>query len=213
MRSVKLIPFLFDTLWAYGSYPELALARHLSRPDENLRKYDHAAKTRRIPLFAGSDAHSNIGIHFFGDDAGNKLLNFKFDDYAMIFRVVRTHVLLENGKELTQETLLNALRLGHCFIGFDALGDTTGFSFTAGQKIQGDEVPFSAGMSLEVHVPLPSRISVLKDGQEVGGTANSAKLRFSPQERGSYRVEVYQDSLGEPFNRLPWIISNPIYVR
>ncbi len=134
-----------------------------------------------IPLFAGSDAHSNIGFHFFGDETGNKLLDFKFDDYAMIFRVVRTHVLLESGKELTQETLLNALRLGHCFIGFDVLGDTKGFSFTAGQKIQGDEVPFSAGMSLEVHVPLPSRISVLKDGQEVGGSSRPTKLRFSPR--------------------------------
>jgi hypothetical protein len=189
------------------------MVKHLSRPDENLRKYDEAAKTRRIPLFAGSDAHSNIGIHFFGDDAGNKLINFKFDDYAMIFRLVRTHVLLESDKELTQETLLNALRLGHCFIGFDVLGDTRGFSFTAGQKIQGDEVPFSAGMSLDVHVPLPSRISVLKDGKEVGGAGASTKLHFSPQERGTYRVEVYLDSLGAPFNRLPWIISNPIYVR
>jgi hypothetical protein len=74
-------------------------------------------------------------------------------------------------------------------------------------------VPFSAGMSLEVHVPLPSRISVLKDGKEVGGAAASTKFRFSPQERGTYRVEVYLDSLGAPFNRLPWIISNPIYVR
>ena len=61
--------------------------------------------------------------------------------------------------------------------------------------------------------PQPSRISVLKDGQEVGGTAASTKLRFPPQERGTYRVEVYLDSLGAPFNRLPWIISNPIYVR
>jgi hypothetical protein len=31
--------------------------------------------------------------------------------------------------------------------------------------------------------------------------------------QGTYRVEVYRDDLGSPFDKMPWIISNPIYVR
>jgi len=30
---------------------------------------------------------------------------------------------------------------------------------------------------------------------------------------GVYRVEVYREDLGEPFSKMPWIMSNPIYVR
>jgi hypothetical protein len=183
------------------------------RPDENLKKYDHAAKSRRLTLFAGSDAHSNIGLHLLGDETGKHFVGLKFDKYADVFRVVRTHVLLENGKALTQETLLNALKQGHCFVGFDVLGDTKGFSFSAGGKIQGDEVKLTDGLTLKVAVPLESRVVLLKNGQTVAEAASARELVFTPKEPGAYRVEVFLDSLGKRFEQLPWIMSNPIYVR
>jgi hypothetical protein len=122
-------------------------------------------------------------------------------------------VLLENSKSLTQETLLDALKQGHCYIGFDVLGDTKGFSFSAGGKIQGDEVKLTDGLSLNVTVPEDSHIVLLKDGQKVSEGESTKQLAFAPKEPGAYRVEVFLDSLGEPFDRLPWILSNPIYVR
>src|SRR6202008_5011019 len=105
-KQMSYLLFFLDALWSYRKYPELTLADHLSRPDEYLRKFDEVARKRRITLFAGSDAHSNLGFHLLGDDSGNKHLNIKFDDYATIFRIVKTHVLLKRGKELTQESLL-----------------------------------------------------------------------------------------------------------
>ncbi len=48
------------------------LASYFKRPDENLRKFDGIAAKRNVSLVAGTDAHSNIGFHLFGDDAGNK---------------------------------------------------------------------------------------------------------------------------------------------
>lgn len=212
-RDVNYVLFIFDMLWAYGDHSDLTLATHLSRPDGNLKKYDESAKTRRLTLFAGSDAHSNIGLHLLGDETGKKFVGLKFDNYADVFRVVRTHVLLENGKTLKQETLLEALKQGHCYIGFDVLGDTKGFSFSAGWKIQGDEIKLADGLSLTVTVPLDSRIVLLKDGQQVSEAGSTHELAFTPKEPGTYRVEVYLDALGKPFDRLPWIMSNPIYVR
>jgi hypothetical protein len=212
-RDVNYVLFIFDMLWAYRSHPDLTLATHLSRPDGNLMKYDEAAKTRRLTLFAGSDAHSNIGLHLLGDETGKKVLGLKFDKYADVFRVVRTHVLLENTKPLTRETLLEALKLGHCYIGFDVLGDTKGFSFSTGWKIQGDEVKLADGLSLNVTVPIDARIVLLKDGHQVSEAGSAKQLAFMPREPGTYRVEVFLDSLGKPFDRLPWIMSNPIYVR
>ena len=213
IRDVNKVLFIFDMLWAYRNHSDLTLATHLSRPDENLKKYDKAAKTRRLTLFAGSDAHSNIGLHLLGDETGKKFVGLKFDKYADVFRVVRTHVLLENGKTLTRETLLEALKQGHCYVGFDVLGDTKGFSFSAGWKIQGDEVKLADAPALNVNVPVDARIVLLKDGHQVSEATSARTLMFTPKEPGSYRVEVFLDSLGKPFDRLPWIMSNPIYVR
>jgi hypothetical protein len=186
---------------------------HLSRPDENLRKFDEVARKRRITLFAGSDAHSNLGFHLFGDDSGNKHFNLKFDEYATVFRILKTHVLLERDKALTQQALLEALRVGHSFIGFDVLSETTGFSFSAGDKVMGDDTALSDTLQFKVAIPQSARIVLLKDGTGIAGASDVREMVFQPKERGTYRVEVFMDSLGKPFDRLPWIISNPIYVK
>jgi hypothetical protein len=210
-RQASYVSLLFDALWSFRKYPELTMAKHLSRPVENLKKFDEVARKRRITLFAGSDAHSNIGFHLVGDDSGNKHFNLKFDDYATIFRIVRTHVLLERDTPLTQQSLLEALRQGHCFIGFDVLGDTKGFSFSAGDKNMGDQVGLAE--VLKVKTPQSARIVLLKDGIPISEVEDTREMNFQPKERGAYRVEVFQSSLGRPFDNLPWIMSNPIYVK
>ncbi len=210
-RKANLPLLLFDILWSYWRYPELTLTAHLSRPDAYLQKFDEISRQRKITLFAGSDAHSNLGYHLIADDAGNKHIRLKFDDYAMIFRIVRTHVLLPRETKLTQETLLAALKQGHCFVGFDALGDTAGFSFESGDRIMGDDA--SLGTELRIQTPQSARMVLFKDGVKVTETNDSREMRFKPNMPGTYRVEAFMDSLGSPFDSLPWIMSNPIYVR
>ena len=75
-------------------------------------------------MFAGIDAHSNLGFHMFGDDAGGRVLNLKFDRYATIFRLFRIHVLLEKSKPLTRESLVAAMKDGRYYTGFDSLGES-----------------------------------------------------------------------------------------
>jgi hypothetical protein len=38
-------------------------------------------------------------------------------------------------------------------------------------------------------------------------------VQFTVTEPGAYRVEAYRSGLDAPFDTIPWIISNPIYVR
>ncbi|HEU4834553.1 MAG TPA: hypothetical protein VFS90_09070, partial [Pyrinomonadaceae bacterium] len=114
------------------------------------------------------------------------------------------------GKTLDATTLMEAVRAGHCFIGFDFLGDASGFVFEAGNgKIQGDEISLTADTRLHVRTPVPARIVVYKDGvawiDETGITSKETVVT----ERGIYRAEVYLPQVGN----LPWIISNPVYVR
>lgn len=222
-NAVKMNPFttLFDLLWSYPKYPALMMATYFRRPDENLQKFDEIAAKRPISLFAGTDAHSNIGFHLFGDDAGHKILNIKLDPYAVTFQLAREHVLIEKEKPLTRENLIAAIKSGHYFVGFDVLGDTTGFGFEAinGDRasIQGDDVPFSNGITLKASLgqPLAARFVVYRNGEMVLSSPDPYEdsFDFPVKESGEYRVEVYRDSLGPPFDKMPWIISNPIYVR
>jgi len=215
-KKMNFFTFPLNALWSYGSYPELTLAKYFTRPDENLRQYDEAAARRKLTLFAGTDAHSNIGFHILGDDAGNKLIDFKFDDYATIFRLVRTHILIGKDETLTRESLISALKNGHTYIGFDCLSDASGFSFTAEngaeQKIQGDEIALSSGVKLRASAPQVARFIIFKNGEKVFESGANTEAVFETKESGIYRTEVYLDALGSPFDKMPWIVSNPIYV-
>lgn len=216
-KGMNPITFFFDAIWSYSAYPELVITKHFERPDENLRKYDELTKTRRITLFGGSDAHSNLGFHLFGDDANNKLINIKFDNYETIFRPFRTHVLIKKDEEFNKGNLLTALEKGNTFIGFDVLSSTEGFSLTAANgneiKIMGDEMWMDDGeINLKSTAPQVSRFLLFRNGEKVYESGETTEINFKVKEKGTYRVEVYLDSLGSPFDKMPWIISNPIYV-
>ena len=210
-RINKAVAF-FDALWSKRSYPELMFALYLERPEESLRKWDEALTRSRLTAVGGNDAHANIGLSL-RDSSGNTLLGIELDPYAVSFRLVRLHVLIERGKAFDATTVMEAVRAGHCYIGFDFLGDATGFSLEAenagGRKIQGDEIPLSEGTKLRVQTPVPGRIVVFKDGVVFLDESGIAFKEIPVTDKGVYRVEIYLPQLG---NR-PWIISNPIYVR
>ena len=220
-KKMNPLTALFDVIWTYPAYPELMFASYFKRPDANLQKFDEIAANRKITLFAGTDAHSNIGFHIFGDDAGNKLINLKFDPYRTTFGIVRTHILLESGRPLTPENINAALKSGRAFIGIDTWGDSTGFSFKAESgdmtQVMGSEVAVSPDLVLSASAPQSARFVFYRNGVVYAVSSESGELasyqQIKPNQPGTYRVEVYLDQLGSPFNRMPWIISNPIYVR
>jgi len=53
----------------------------------------------------------------------------------------------------------------------------------------------------------------LKNGQKVFEQSGTAAAGYVTADSGAYRVEVYRDDLGPPFDKMPWIISNAIDVR
>ncbi|HMJ09304.1 MAG TPA: hypothetical protein VK468_09885, partial [Pyrinomonadaceae bacterium] len=219
-ESKQMNPFtaLGDLIWSYPAYPQLTLATHLRRPDANLQKFDEIAAKRPISLFAGTDAHSNIGFHLFGDDAGNKLINLKIDPYTTSLGVARVHVLIEKNIPLNRQTLVEAIKTGHYFIGMDAFGDTSGFAFRAvGIGIAHRNFEMGAvaesPVDFRVFAPINVHFVVYRNGEQITKQVGMTDMKFDGQGPGSYRVEVYRDDLGPPFDKMPWILSNPIYVR
>ncbi|MEZ5429570.1 MAG: hypothetical protein R2747_25215 [Pyrinomonadaceae bacterium] len=216
-RKMNAPYFFFDALWSYGTYPQLTLATYLRRPDENLEQFDRISTGKKIALFGGADAHSNIGFHLFGDDTGKKLLNLKFDRYSDVFRLVRQHVLIEKGENLSEKSLLEALKGGHSFIGFDVLSRSRGFFFAADngreKRIMGDRIELGESVRLHARAPQKGRFVLFRNGHKAFESGETTEINWTAEESGVYRIEVYLDALGEPFDRMPWIISNPIYIK
>ena len=121
------------------------------------------------------------------------------------------HVLIEKDKPLSRENLIEALKVGRSFIGFDVLGDTSGFRFNTTNLFENGAHPNHGGV--RIVSPLPARFVVLLDGVKIDERADVSMLEMDVGKPGAYRVEVYLDKLGQPFDKMPWIISNPIYVR
>jgi len=214
-REIRPVVMFFDGLWSYRGYGDLMFANFFSRPDTNLQLWDGAAGAtgKRLVAIAGNDAHSNVGVSL-NDSSGKQLLGVKLDPYERSFRVVRTHVLIRKGIELSRESSLEALAHGHCYLSFDLFADASGFNFSANgsEAMMGDDISFNSQPRFSVNSPVSARIVFRKDGavvyQGLGRTAE-----FSPDGPGVYRVEAYLDSLPPPVTGRPWVISNPIYVR
>lgn len=203
----------FDVIWSGRAYPELTFAQYFRRPDANLARFDEVSQKRPISLFAGTDAHSNIGFHLFGDDAGHKVIGLKLDPYKFSFSIARVHLVLAKGSELTTEKILYAIKNNRFFTGIDALGDTSGFRFDAYSTFGADGAPVPVQASLQVRTPLPSKVVIYKNGTVFNEQGAVTDVNVPADGPGVYRVEVYREDLGEPFSKMPWIMSSPIYVR
>ena len=226
-RAINPVVMFFDALWSYRAYPDLLFANFYRKPVASLKKWDEqiAQKGARLVATAGNDSHANVGLSL-NDSTGKTLLGFKLDPYERSFRLVRLHVLSKdlsplagqlNAGQFNDSTVVTDISQGHCFIGFDLFGDTTGFRFTAQSaaenKIMGDEIKLSDQVNFKISVPVQARIVLLKDGTAIQEASGTNRLEFVVREQGSYRVEVYLPQLPGAGAGQPWIISNPIYVR
>ncbi|PYS72131.1 MAG: hypothetical protein DMF69_08505 [Acidobacteria bacterium] len=223
-RRINPLVALFDTVWSRRAFPALLFANYLQKPGLGLKKWDEILAGRRAVALAGNDSHSNVGLSL-DDASGKQLVGLKLDPYETSFRLVRVHVLLpaqvedsmEVRAQLDETSLLQAIRAGHCFIGFDLLGDTTNFRFevrdSRGIQIQGDEVPLQSDTRLKILLPASSRLVLYRNGSVMLDETGVKEKEIPVVQAGIYRVEGYLPQLGKPFSEQPWIISNPIYIK
>jgi hypothetical protein len=143
-------------------------------------------------------------------EPGRELFHVQLDPYERSARFVNTHVLAEF---LSEPSVLEALRAGRVFVGFDMIADSAGFSWMASagtnHVVMGESMGFSPDAQLQVASPLPCRFTILKDGvtciQQEGRT-----LDWTPSGRGKYRVEAELKILQK---WVPWVYANPIELK
>lgn len=176
-----------------------------------LQKWDDLlVQGQQVVAVGGSDAHA------FSARLGP--LRRVLFPYEFHFRAVNTHILLkeELRGEASHDTrlILDALRQGHAFIGYDLPAPTHGFRFTAhgrdGRVWMGDEVLLCDGVTLQINLPLRAECRLIKDGEPIKIWKRREVCTYITREPGVYRVEVYINYLGK---RRGWIFSNPVYIR
>lgn len=176
-----------------------------------LKKWDELlASGKRMVAIGGSDAHA----------LSARMGPFRktLFPYEFHFRCINTHLLVPqplSGDVFEDRRLvLDALRQGHAFIGYDLPYPTTGFRFTAqgrdGVAQMGDEIICSSGVTLQVKLPLRTECRLLKDGRLLKDWRPRENQTYITKEPGIYRVEAYIRYLGA---RRGWIYSNPIYLK
>ncbi len=178
--------------------------------ERTLKLWDTLIAEQKRPIVAigGVDAHALI----------KKFGPFTFHVYPYLhhFKSVTTHILTEKpftGEfEADQDSVLNALKKGHCFVAYDLPQKTTGFRFTAhnddGDFIMGDQVSIKRGITLQIRLPRKTLCRLFKDGNVIKTWNDRPVMTHNTREPGIYRVEAYI-----PFKRKlrGWIFSNPIY--
>ncbi|MBC8496768.1 MAG: CehA/McbA family metallohydrolase [Anaerolineales bacterium] len=179
--------------------------------DEVLKKWDDLLnRGQRVVAVGGSDAHAMIGRL-------GPLARVLFP-YEFHFRAVNTHIYTTEpfGGEAVSDSrlVLDALRQGHAFVGYDLPVSTRGFRFTAQGlgKVAwaGDEIPAANGVTLQIKLPIRTECHLIKNGEIIKTWQDREACTYITTEPGVYRVEAFLFFRGK---RRGWIYSNPIYVR
>jgi len=186
--------------------PTLALLRVIDIPEPNLRKWDEMAAERPVAGYYATDAHVF---------------------YGALLRAVRLHVLLDaplpaSGTDFAgaSASIHDALRGGRFYNAIEAAAEADGFRFEAraadGNSPMGAEVVLdpAAPPLLAATVPFdfPTETRLVRGGRSVARTTE-AVLFHRAAEPGAYRIEVFLRGRSPLSPRVPWILSNPIYVR
>ena len=197
----------------------LPLVRMLEHPAANLKRWDQRGANAAIAGYFSADAHLY---------------------YRGIFALLRLHVLVDGpggadradaGAE--EAVIWDALRHGRFYNAVEAVADARGFRFDAetvpgkgagtgprrGRAYRmGDTIAPGAAAAgavlFKARAPRPFRreIRLLRDGRVIALTAGDA-LRAPSEGPGVYRVEVYLKERSPLRADIPWIVSNPIYLR
>jgi hypothetical protein len=198
---------VFDGI-IFAFFPQL-LAH--SPNQRTLQKWDELLSSgKKVVVVGGSDSHA-LPKHM-------GPLKRTIFPYSYHFRAVNTHIFTRNGItgniSSDKADVLQALRQGHCFVGYDLPAPARGFRFTAHGKDQtaicGDEINLSGSITFQIHLPMRAECCLLKDGKVIRAWKDRDTCTFIADQPGVYRVECYTQYLGK---RRGWIYSNPIYVR
>jgi hypothetical protein len=125
---------------------------------------------------------------------------------------------LSSDFETAKNQVYGAIREGRFYNGINAAADATGFRFWAMSKERkiwmGDTVFFDSPVILRIEAPFPfdKEIRLIQNGETIHRT-NDTTVTYEAFQSGTYRVEIHLEERSPLKKGIPWIISNPIFLR
>jgi hypothetical protein len=181
--------------------PDYTLLKMLDNPKRNLRKWDALGKVHQVYGYFAADAH---------------LL------YGPLFRLLKLHLLLEKPLSADFETarsqVYDALRKGRFYNAIDAAAHARGFAFwgeKGEEKIQMGSTAFlGSPVTLHIRAPFPyaKEVHLIHNGEHILHSPDE-ETSYTASAPGTYRVEVYLRERTPLSREIPWIVSNPIFLR
>ncbi len=214
--GIEIWNAMTDVKWQLRSVPRAVIGAYLPKLvltapfPEVLAKWDELLATgQKVVAVGSSDAH---GMSFSLGPLRRTVYPYEF-----LFRSLNTHLLLAErlspDVDRAREQIRDALKRGHCFVSYDLIGSSRGFSFTARSAdqlvIMGDTLALTGTATLHISSPQRAMLRLLKNGQVVAQTYGN-RLEWPINEAGVYRVEAYRRFWGR---RRGWVYTNPIYVK
>ena len=209
-------------LLTYPFRPPETMAALLDRPDAVLARWDALLLRRRVVAVAAADAHARLGsVDEGGSYSPPGAAILRVPSYEQMFRTFSIALpdLTFTGDAATDAAaVIERLAAGRVYSSIDALAAPGILEFHA--RIDASVVPMGGevptGTAVTFHVatngPQESTIVLLKNGTELQAGQGSTLMRVESGEPAVYRVEVrLSGAPGSP--SIPWMLSNPIYVR
>jgi hypothetical protein len=191
----------------YAFFPQYLARGPLQR---TIQKWDEMLTAgRRVVAVGGSDAH--------GLPMSLGPLHRVIFPYQFHFACINNHLFipgpLTGDAVEDSRAVLDSLRQGHSYIGYDLPSPTRGFKFTAHSKdgvfLMGDEVSLKGGVTFQIRLPAKGECVLVHNGQKIKTWQEREISTYVVTLPGYYRVECYIHFLGQ---KRGWIFSNPIYV-
>ncbi len=181
--------------------PEYVLLKILDSPHRNLRKWDELNKFHPIYGYFSTDAH------LFYDD---------------LFNLFHVHVLLQDqlSKDFdrAKKQVFSALKQGRFYNSIHAAAHAVGFRFW-GEKgdekiLMGSETSLSSPVTLHIQAPFSfkAEIHIIHNGKNIYQSMEE-QSSYEVSLPGTYRVEVYLKERTPLGKNIPWIVSNPIFIK
>ncbi len=146
------------------------------------------------------------------DEAG-WVYKAELDTYFHSLHYVQTHIFADS---LDSRSLKNHLVRGHAFVSFENLLEAKGFQYVAygadGNLLgmMGDEIPLQETHRLKASSPFPVQFELIKDGNLIIKTESTYNFEYTPTLPGNYRITARILLNGD---WIPWVYTNPIYIR
>ena len=179
--------------------------------DGSLERWSEMIKSRQTVGIGSVDAHALIKI------GGREL---RIPSYGDIFRSLQIHILVPESfnRDINHDKRLvySALQNGRCYTAYTIWGDPSGFQYSASRSgqsvVMGQPIAREGGsVTLRVRVPGNQRTTtrIFRGPDRIFSTTLKSFSVPAPV-AGAYRAEVDVTRDGR---LVPWVISNPIYVR